>query len=83
MLDLNAEIVVFAFWGRGQISSRKQTSYAKKMGEAIYSVKRKKKGSGSKDNCVFQLEMNKVLCESSDKTWTGSGWVACRSLSMI
>ena len=53
LLDLNAEIVVFAFWGRGQISSRKQTSYAKKMGEAIYSVKRKKKGSGSKDNCVF------------------------------
>ena len=53
MLDLNAEIVVFEFWGRGQISSRKQTSYAKKMGEAIYSVKRKKKGRGSKDNCVF------------------------------
>ena len=48
MLDLNAEIVVFAFWGRGQISSRKQTSYAKKMGEVIYSVKRKEGGLGER-----------------------------------
>ena len=55
------------FGGREEIFSRKQTSYAKKMGEVIYSVKRKK-GGLAKDNGVFQLEMKKVLCESSNKS---------------
>ena len=36
------------FGGTEEISSRKQTSYAKKMGEVIYSVKRKEGGLGER-----------------------------------